>query len=108
MDAISPPIQLDSDNDLRGIMLFHDWSVDVDAGTVLYRPRRLTFAIECPAPPPGGTPSRTGVVARLAHLCDGADVPPLEELRRIGKDAIAAFIMASPAFNPPDDRGLPF
>lgn len=108
MDAISPPIRLDDEYDLRAITLPRDWAVDVEGGAVLYRPRHLTFTIECPTPPLSGLPPRTGVVARLAHVGDGANVLPLDELRRIGKNAIHAFIMESPIYNPPDDRGLPF
>lgn len=107
MDVISPPFRLDHENDLRGIAYLRDWSVNLEASTVFYRPARLTFVIECPAPSPGASPKRMGIVARLAHMCDGAAMPPLGELQEIGKDAIHAFIIESPLFTLPDSE-IPF
>ena len=102
MDTINPIISLTDDNDLRPIMLLRDWCVDENARTVFHSPSNLLFSIYYD-PPVDGEPVRpSALAARVAHVCDGHQLPAMETLERIGKDAIHAFILSLP-----DDDDIP-
>lgn len=101
MDAISPPIRLDSEDDLRTIEPYRDWEIDEEHRTSFYIPGQVLFGITYPARPLAGAPPITEVKARLAHLCDGAAMPPIDPFHRIGKDALHAFVAAAEDFLPP-------
>ena len=107
MDAISPPIRLDNENDLRAIEPYRDWEIDEEQRTAFYIPGQLLFVIAYPARPLGGSPPLTEVTARLAHLCDGAAMPALDQLQRVGKDAIHAFVAVAGDFLSPLAGGWP-
>jgi hypothetical protein len=48
--------------------------------------------------------------ARVVHVCNGAQLPAMHDLHRIGKDAILAFVIIADAFPPPPDHpdDIPF
>jgi hypothetical protein len=96
MDTISPIISLTDDHDLRPIMLFRDWDVDENARTVFHSPSNLLFLIYYDPPEDGERVRPSAIAARVAHVCDGHQLPAMETLERIGKDAIHAFILSLP------------
>ena len=109
MDTVSPIISLSDDRDLRPIKLFRDWDVDENARTVFHRPRKLVFLIDYVAPLDGERVRPGGITARVAHVCDGHQLPTIETLQRIGKDAIHAFILsAAVCQDPSDPDDIPF
>jgi hypothetical protein len=109
MDTISPTISLADDRDMRPIKLFRDWDVDENARTVFHRPRKLVFLIDYVAPLDGERVRPGAVTARVAHVCDGHQLPAMKTLRRIGKDAIHAFILCSGVCHDPrDEDDIPF
>jgi hypothetical protein len=114
MDALGPIIYLTDVQDLRPIRLFRDWAVDEYARTVLHRPSKLLFRIDCPSPDSDGAPSASvplaALSARVVHVCNGAQLPAMHDLHRIGKDAILAFAIIADAFPPPPDHpdDIPF
>jgi hypothetical protein len=109
MDTVSPVISLSDDLDLRPIKLFRDWSVDEDARTVFYRPRKLAFSIDYDAPLGGGHVRPSAIKARVMHVCDGQRLPAMETLERVGKDAIHAFVLSADVCQERLDPGdIPF
>jgi hypothetical protein len=114
MDALGPVIYLNDVQDFRPIRLFRDWAVDEYARTVLHRPSKLLFRIDCPSPDNDGAPGASlplaALSARVVHVCNGAQLPAMHDLHRIGKDAILAFVIIADAFPPPPDHpdDIPF
>ena len=95
MDALGPVIRLDDDNDMRPIKWLRDWVADEDHKTVFYRPGKLVFVIDHPPPRAGKWVQPSALSARLAHMCDSADMPALDEMRQLAKDAIHAFVLSA-------------
>jgi hypothetical protein len=71
-----------------------DWDAgEDDLGLVYHKPTKLLFRVACTAPDDGAPIPQSALFSRVAHVCDGAQLPPMDELQRIGKDAIQACII---------------
>jgi hypothetical protein len=109
MDTISPVISLTDDHDMRPIKLLSHWDVDGRNRTVFHRPSKLVFLIDYVQALNGERLRPSAVTARAAHVCDGRQLPAVKTLRRIGKDAIHAFILCSDVCSDPlDQEDIPF
>ena len=110
MDAISPVIRLADDHDMRGIAWLRDWDVDEARRTVFHAPSKLVFLIDYKPPGAGEWVRPSALSARVAHVCDGGQLPEAASLLRIGKDAIHAFVLTAEVCHKPadDDDGIPF
>jgi hypothetical protein len=109
MDALGPAIRLDNDSDMRPIKLFRDWVVDEKDRTVFHRPSKLLFVVDYPEPAGRQAVRPSSITARVAHVCAGGALPAHEKLRRIGKDAIHAFVASADACQEPlENDDIPF
>jgi hypothetical protein len=84
MDALGPTFSLTGTEPFRPSDLVRDWSANEDdIGLVFRKPTKLLFRVACTALDDDAPIPQSALSSRVVRVCDGAPLPPMEELQDI-------------------------